>query len=611
MSDSRQEAAAIEQSPQQRQRARIAGWLMALTFFTSIPAALILYNPVLNETDYILGAGDDTRITLGALLEIFLMIGNVGTAVVMFPILRRYSETLSLSYVASRTIEATIIGVGAISLLSVVTLRDDLAASIGADGTSLDIAGQTLVAIHDWTFLFGPGFCVGVNGILLGWLMYRTGLMPPRLAMLGVIGGPLIFVSCDRGPVRRLRAGRPARPLLAARGPLRGGVCDLPDRQGLQAFADPRRRSVYRRGRGLPAPCGGCAVEVHSEPPKTLDPSVDQRLRRSPHEPPVARLPGLPGGGRCLDGGARVGHGACHQTYGEHPLFVLERGEITEAEFARRLQDQLGGRFDLGRLRELYFERLEPNEPIIRHVAELRARGLRTALLTNNVREWEPLWRAKLPELDEIFELVVDSAFVGMRKPAARDLRAHARAPGRRIARRALPVPRRPRRELRHRPGPGHDRRALRERRTGDRRARVSSREPRQPRHHGVHRPAGAADAQPLMEAQRLEGAPGECGDERRPQRLAVVGGRGLELTPEDPFDVGPLGAPHGGQPTRDHVRLGLHQQRRATHAGRPLEHRAALSHERVHAFGQGERCIHGADRRDHALVLLARHRLE
>ena len=94
-----------------------------------------------------------------------------------------------------------------------------------------------------------------------------------------------------------------------------------------------------------------------------------------------------------------------------------ERGEITEAEFARRLENQLDGRFDLGRLRELYFERLEANEPMIRYVGELRARGLRTALLTNNVREWEPLWRAKLPELDEIFELVVDSAFVGMRKP--------------------------------------------------------------------------------------------------------------------------------------------------------------------------------------------------
>ena len=184
-----------EQSPQHRRTAHIAGWLMALTFVTSIPAALILYDSILNDTDYIFAAGDDTKVKLGALLEFLLMIGNVGTAVVMFPILRRYSETLSLSYVASRIIEATIIGVGAISLLSVVTLGDDLAASIGANAPSLDIAGRTLVAIHDWTFLLGPGFCVGVNGILLGWLMYRTGLMPPRLALLGVIGGPLIFAS--------------------------------------------------------------------------------------------------------------------------------------------------------------------------------------------------------------------------------------------------------------------------------------------------------------------------------------------------------------------------------------------------------------------------------
>ena len=184
-----------EQTPQERRIARIAGWLMASTFVTSI-GALILYDPVLNDTNYILGGGHDGRVSLGALLEVFLMIGNVGTAVVMYPILRRYSETLSLSYVASRTIEATIIGVGAISLLSIVTLGDDLAASIGPDGTaSLDTAGRTLVAIHDWTFLLGPGFCVGVNGILLGWMMYRTGLMPPRLAILGVIGGPLIFAS--------------------------------------------------------------------------------------------------------------------------------------------------------------------------------------------------------------------------------------------------------------------------------------------------------------------------------------------------------------------------------------------------------------------------------
>jgi putative hydrolase of the HAD superfamily len=106
--------------------------------------------------------------------------------------------------------------------------------------------------------------------------------------------------------------------------------------------------------------------------------------------------------------------------YGEHPLFALERGEIAEAEFARRLREQLGSEFDLARLRRLYFDRIEPNPPMIGYMSDLRGRGLRMALLTNNVREWEPLWRAKLPELEEIFELVVDSAFVGMRKPEPR-----------------------------------------------------------------------------------------------------------------------------------------------------------------------------------------------
>jgi epoxide hydrolase-like predicted phosphatase len=108
---------------------------------------------------------------------------------------------------------------------------------------------------------------------------------------------------------------------------------------------------------------------------------------------------------------------AAAEAYGEYPLFPLERGEITEEEFARRLAEQLNDAFDMDRLRQLYFERIEPNTPMIEFVGELRRGGLRTALLTNNVREWEPLWRAKLPELDEIFELVVDSAFVGMRKP--------------------------------------------------------------------------------------------------------------------------------------------------------------------------------------------------
>jgi putative hydrolase of the HAD superfamily len=109
--------------------------------------------------------------------------------------------------------------------------------------------------------------------------------------------------------------------------------------------------------------------------------------------------------------------GRAAKEHGDHPLFVLERGEITEAEFRARIEPHLEDGFDLARLRSLYFDRLEPNGPMIEFVRGLRGRGVRAALLTNNVREWEPLWRSKLPEVDELFELVVDSAFVGLRKP--------------------------------------------------------------------------------------------------------------------------------------------------------------------------------------------------
>jgi putative hydrolase of the HAD superfamily len=105
------------------------------------------------------------------------------------------------------------------------------------------------------------------------------------------------------------------------------------------------------------------------------------------------------------------------EEHGDHPLFVLERGEISEVEFRDRIEPHLESGFDLTRLRTLYFDRIVPNRRMIEFVRDVRRRGSRTALLTNNVREWEPLWRSKLPEIDELFEVVVDSAFVGLRKP--------------------------------------------------------------------------------------------------------------------------------------------------------------------------------------------------
>ena len=177
-----------------RKTALIAGVLFLITFITSIPAALLLYRPVLDHANYILGAGADTRVALGALLEILLIIANVGSAVVLFPVLKRQNESLALGYVTARIIESTFIAIGVVSLLAIVTLRQDVGGPGGAG--SLVPLSRSLVAVHDWTFLLGPGWIVGVgNGLILGYLMYRSGLVPRRMAMLGLIGGPLIIVS--------------------------------------------------------------------------------------------------------------------------------------------------------------------------------------------------------------------------------------------------------------------------------------------------------------------------------------------------------------------------------------------------------------------------------
>jgi len=173
-----------------QKRARWFGVLYLITFVTSIPA-LLLYQPVLDDpVGYIAGAGHDKHILFGALLELLLIIANIGTAVVIVPIMRRRYEDLAIGYVTARAFECTFILVGVVAVLGIVTLRNQVAGA--AEGT----VAYTLAAIKDWTFLLGPGFVVGVgNGLMLGYLMYRSGLVPRQMAMLGLIGGPLIILS--------------------------------------------------------------------------------------------------------------------------------------------------------------------------------------------------------------------------------------------------------------------------------------------------------------------------------------------------------------------------------------------------------------------------------
>jgi len=187
----RSNGGALAVDPSMRRTGRIMGVWFALTFVTSIPA-LLLYDPLLNDPDYILSSGAETRIQLGAFLEVGLVISGIATAVVLYPVARRQSQSIALGYVASRIVESCLIAVGIVSVLSVLTLRDDLA----ADAAGLGTVGQSLVAVHDATFLLGPAFCAGFgNGILLGYLMFKSGLVPRRMAVIGLVGGPMALVT--------------------------------------------------------------------------------------------------------------------------------------------------------------------------------------------------------------------------------------------------------------------------------------------------------------------------------------------------------------------------------------------------------------------------------
>jgi hypothetical protein len=166
--------------------ARIFGVLFIVTFVTSI-SALALFQSVLDDpADYIAGGGKDNQIYLGAFLEFLLIIANVGTAVVLYRIVRRQNETLAIGYVAARIIECVFIAVGIIFVLGALSLRQD-----SPDAADLAVS---LAQLKDWCQLFGPGLVVPFgNGLILGYLMYKSGLVPRRMAWLGMIGGPLLL----------------------------------------------------------------------------------------------------------------------------------------------------------------------------------------------------------------------------------------------------------------------------------------------------------------------------------------------------------------------------------------------------------------------------------
>jgi hypothetical protein len=176
-----------------RNNARAGGIFYLLTFASSVPAFLLLA-PIVDDPRYIVGAGHDTQVLWACLLDFVNAVTAVGTAVAVYPVVKRINESMALGFVMSRMMEAAVIMIGVVALLTVVVLRQDLGAT-AADPAALTTTGQALVTARDWTFLFGPGFMASINAVLFGTLLYRSRLVPRAIPTMGLVGAPLLLAA--------------------------------------------------------------------------------------------------------------------------------------------------------------------------------------------------------------------------------------------------------------------------------------------------------------------------------------------------------------------------------------------------------------------------------
>lgn len=172
-----------------RKAALAAGLFYIGTFVFSIPA-LGLYKGVLDDPNFVLGAGSDQGVLWGGLIEVLTALTGIGTAAALYPVLRRYGPGRAVGFVASRTLEAATIFAGVLAVLAVYTLRQN-----GGDATTLTTVASALVAVKDWSFLLGPGVMAAINALCLATIMYQSRLVPRWIPTLGLIGAPLILGS--------------------------------------------------------------------------------------------------------------------------------------------------------------------------------------------------------------------------------------------------------------------------------------------------------------------------------------------------------------------------------------------------------------------------------
>ena len=226
-----------------RKTALAAGLLYLATFIFSIPA-LAFYDGVLNNPDFVNGAGNSTGVLWGAIFEVITALTGIGTAVVLYRVLRRHGPSGAIGFVASRTLEAAMIFVGVVSVLGVYTLRQDFA---GTDTAGLTTTAHSLIAIKDWTFLLGPGVMPAINALCFATVLYRSRMVPRIIPTIGLIGAPLLLAVRGGHALRCLRSSVPTgdgrRAADRSVGILRRR---LHDHQGVQGLTSHRRSARFK-----------------------------------------------------------------------------------------------------------------------------------------------------------------------------------------------------------------------------------------------------------------------------------------------------------------------------------------------------------------------------
>ena len=201
--------AATKRAPMDKTRktALVAGVFYLITFI-SIPT-LALYGPVKTHRDWILTSGSHTGVLVGGFLEVMVALAGIGTAVTLYPVVKRQNEGVALGFVAARVLEAVMIFTGVVSLLSLVTLRQDLGGAAGANAASLVTIGAAHVAVYNWTFLLSQSIMPAVNALLLGSLMYRSRLVPRIIPAIGLIAAPFLICTVIATLFGAMKLGSP------------------------------------------------------------------------------------------------------------------------------------------------------------------------------------------------------------------------------------------------------------------------------------------------------------------------------------------------------------------------------------------------------------------